>query len=594
MHYQVKITLFLLFIAAKALAQDQPELHYELSMPEPHNHYYEVTMRVNNVNQNYLDFKMPVWTPGSYLIREFSRNVLDVQAEENNKSLVVKKINKNTWRVSGITNSVNLTYKVYAYELSVRTSFLDASHGFVLGTSVFMFVEGYQDLPVTLQVIPYKNWNQISTGLQETDDKWNYRAENYDFLVDSPLEIGNHEQIRFEAAGVNHEIAMYGEGNYDSEKLRKDMARIVEVSTRVFGENPNQKYVFIVHNLHRRGGGLEHLNSTTLQVKRWNYQPFSSYLGYLGLVAHEYFHLWLVKRIRPKALGPFNYDEENYTHLLWVMEGFTSYYDELLLNRADFISDSEYLSRLSRSISSLENQPGNFVQPVAMASFDAWIKAYRPDEQSPNVTISYYTKGAVLAALLDLEIIHQSNGKRNLDDVLRFLYQEYYQKLDRGFTNQEFQEAVEKIAGKKLEDFFQNYVFGAKSIDYSKFLEYAGLELMNVNEDSQEPALGVKTRNNGGGLIVQNVTDGSAAHKGGINVDDEIIAVNGYRVDQSLLSKIISEKTPQEEIEVLINRRGVIQTLDITLQPDNNKRFVILKSRNPSQKQEAVLKKWLE
>ncbi|MEM9025001.1 MAG: peptidase M61, partial [Bacteroidota bacterium] len=374
------------------------------------------------------------------------------------KALDVTQQSKNTWQVAtnGATE-VTVNYRVYAFELSVRTSFLDASHAVVNGTSVFFYVDGQVDQPVTLEVRPDPSWKTVSTGLRNKEGAtWEFEAVNYDELVDCPLEIGNHEVLTFSASGVQHEVAMVGRAEYDAEKITVDMAKVVDACTGVFGENPNANYTFIVLNGANRGGGLEHRNSTTLKMNRWAYRD--GYKGFLGLVAHEYFHLWNVKRMRPKALGPFDYENENYSRLLWVMEGFTSYYDEHLLHRAGFYTDEEYLQKVTSGINAIENQPGNLVQPVAQSSFNAWIKAYRPDENSRNVTISYYTKGGVVATLLNLEIMQATKGEKDLDDLMRYLYDTYYKRMDRGFTDAEMLQAVETVAGKKMGAFFDRFV----------------------------------------------------------------------------------------------------------------------------------------
>jgi len=464
-------------------------------MSEPHTHYFEVTMEVLDYKKDSFDVQLPVWTPGSYMVREFSKHLENFEVSFNKSFLEHKKINKNTWRIySNNADKVVINYKIYAYEMSVRTSFVDASHGYINGTSLFMFIEELKNNPVNLSIIPHPTWKKISTSLVKTNTKgYPYVAENYDELVDSPIEIGNHVTFDFTAAGVVHHVAMYGEGNYDIEKLKVDMGKIVEAATDVFGVNPNKEYTFIIHNLTRGSGGLEHLKSTTLQVNRWTYSE-DSYMGFLSLVAHEYFHLWNVKRIRPITLGPFDYNNENYTDLLWVMEGFTSYYDELLLYRAGFYTESQIIRRFNGSINNIENQPGNKVQPVAHASFDAWIKAYRPNENSYNTTISYYTKGFVVANMLDLIIVNSTKGKKSLDDVMKYLYNEYYLKLNRGFTSAEMKSTLEKIAGLNLTDFYSKYINGTQTFDYATIFGYADLNVEEVKDESA--SLGVSSSSN--------------------------------------------------------------------------------------------------
>ncbi|MCG8577591.1 MAG: hypothetical protein MI810_22110, partial [Flavobacteriales bacterium] len=390
-----KHIFFLLAFVYFSMQSYAIQINYELGMSNPHNHYFEVEMDISEIKAKTIDLKMPVWAPGSYLVREFAKGVNLVKAKSaDGKDLEVYKVNKNTWRVNlDGAKAIKVNYEVYSFELSVRTSFLDDSHGYLNGTSVFMYVDGHKDVSGKLKINPHASFKKIATALKNEGNN-TFTYTDYDELVDSPIEIGNHEEFSFKAAGVNHTVAMYGEGNYDVETLKKDMAKVVEAETKVMGSNPNKEYLFIVHNITVPSGGLEHKASTTLQVNRWTYEG-DAYLGFLSLVAHEYFHLWNVKRMRPKELGPFDYDNENYTDLLWVMEGFTSYYDELILRRAGFYDQDTYLSKLFGTINYVENTVGNKVQPVAHSSFDAWIKAYRRNENSSNIGISYYSKGQI-------------------------------------------------------------------------------------------------------------------------------------------------------------------------------------------------------
>ena len=595
-NYLSKILLIILFISSLSFSQTETKIEYILSMSNPHTHYFEVVMKVTDYDKDVIDFLMPVWAPGSYLIREFAKNVSFFKADDNqNNPLLFEKINKYTWRVYLNKNkNVTISYKVYSFELSVRTSFLDASHGYLNGTSVFMYVKDFKDHPSTLKVVPYKDWGKVSTGLSEIKGKkWEYYSPNYDILADSPIEIGNQYVYQFTAAGVLHNIVMYGEGNYNIDSLKIQIAKIVETATSVVGENPNKEYTFIVHNLSNRGGGLEHLNSTTLQFRRWGYDTENRSRSFLGLVAHEYFHLWNVKRIRPIQLGPFDYQNENYTTLLWEMEGVTSYYSGQILLRAGFLTPYQYLNRIEGSISSLENQPGNKVQSAAMSSYNTWIKFYRSNENSYNTEISYYSKGAVLGMLLDLEIINSTNGNKSYDDVFRLLYNKYYKKLKRGFTEDEFQSAVEEIAGKNLDNFFNNYVNDTKQIDYNKFLGYAGLQIIDQNIDSNDKNLGALVYTKEGKLIIRRVINGTPAYNSGLNVDDEIIAVNNYRVDKNLFDNIIKNSTADSVLDFLISRDGKLMNIKVKLEVNTVKKFNIVDLDIVSDKQRMVYNKWL-
>lgn len=590
------VICFLTGIATFTYANTAPKIDYIVSMDEPHTHYFDVQMTVNGFKKPYIDFKMPVWTPGSYLVREYAKNVEDFTAQTTKgQALRSEKINKNTWRVySNSAEGVQVQYKVYAFEISVRTSFLDASHGYIQPAATFMFVKELMNTLATLTVKPYKDWNQISTGLSTTGkDKFVLQVPNYDILVDSPIEVGTHKILEFMVRNIPHRIAMYGEGNYDEKRLIPDIKAIVEEAVAIFDNIPYEHYTFIVHNLASGGGGLEHLNSTTLQTSRWGYGTESGYTGFLSLVAHEYFHLWNVKRIRPKALGPFDYENENYTNLLWVSEGFTKYYEDQLLLRANLISPDQFLVMSASRIGTTENAPGNKVQSAAASSFDAWIKFYRPNENSNNTTISYYTKGAVIAMLLDLEISHSTGGKQNLDDVMRYLYNEYYKRLKRGFTDQEFGAAVEKIAGKSVDNFFKKHIYDTQPIDYNKYLGYVGLKLVNYNEGRNDPYLGVATALTGGKLMVTSVMRGTAAYEYGLNVNDEILAVDKYRVTDDL-NRMIEMKKVGDKINILISRGGEIQNLEVVLDKNPNGSYRIEKADTATQQQASILQSWLK
>lgn len=564
-------------------------IQYRVSTPEPHTHYAEVSMTITNYKKEYIDFKLPTWAPGSYLIREFSRFVEDFKAEYSRTDLKTEQISKNTWRV--YTNnqaSVTVKYKVYAYELSVRTSFVDDSHAYFNGTSLFMYVDDLKQKDGKVQFVPHANFKNIATALPKGSDKWNYTFPNYDILVDSPIEIGNHKEFEFTAAGTLHKVAMYGEGNFDIKKLKTDMAKVCEEATNVFGVNPNKEYTFIIHNLTNGSGGLEHLSSTTLQVNRWTYDE-ANYEGFLSLVAHEYFHLWNVKRVRPMALGPFDYENENYTNLLWVMEGFTSYYENLILYRAGIITADDLINKMKGKIGYVETSPGGKVQSATDASFNAWIKAYRPHENSGNTTVSYYSKGATLALILEFEIINNTKGEKSLDDVMQLLYNEYFIKQKRGFTDAEFQQAVEKIAGKSLADFFENNVSKPETVDYATRFNYVGLDFKPLTTKGTSPSLGVGLSGN----RITSITDGSAAYLGGLNVNDEIIALNNYHVDGGGIAKLLSQHSINDEVDVLISRDNLIRTVKVKLVSPTSTSYLISMQEELTDSQKNNLKVWL-
>jgi predicted metalloprotease with PDZ domain len=582
---------------SSSLSNADSGIIYTVSMNEPHTHYFEVSIQVPVLdNTEYTEFKLPVWTPGSYLVREFSRKIESVNANnEQQKSLSVKKINKNTWRVSNKNaTQIVLSYRVYSFEASVRTSFLDDTHATINAASLCMYVAGHQKSPIKIRVQPYKTWKIVSTALPAVaNEPHTFSATDYDLLVDSPIEVGNHQVVKFMAANVPHELLMVGPHNGDEQTMVKDIQKIVEEQVKIFNDHPCSNYTILQTNTEAMYGGLEHLNSTHLMYPRWDYQPASKYQRWLGLMSHEYFHLWNVKRLRPFALGPFNYEEENYTEMLWVAEGITSYYDDLVLRRADLMTEEQYLNVVADNINKVENNAGSKVEAVTQSSFDAWIKYYRPDENSENCCTNYYVHGAVLGTLLDLAILHHTKGQKKLDDVMRYMYEEYYKKQQRGFHDEEFQQAVEKIAGVSMTDFFQNHVSGTKTVDYNQYFGYVGLQLKNTNSKPTTD-LGIKTKADGNRLVIVTVLRGGCGYSGGLSANDELLAIDNFRItNDAQLRTYLDTKKNGAEVDVLVSRNGMLTTVRIKLQ--NNSRFAGMLEAlpNPTTAQKQLYKRWL-
>ncbi|WP_345116205.1 M61 family metallopeptidase [Hymenobacter algoricola] len=569
-------------------------LRYTLAMPAPQSHYFEVEMALGGFGKQFTDVKMPVWAPGSYLVREFAKNVEGFAAQAGSTALRTEKVAKNTWRVYHPgAKDFTVRYKVYAFELSVRTSFIDGAHGYVNGTSVFMYPDGEVKLPSTLTVQPAPGWAQVSTSLKPAAGgaPFTFSSASYDELADSPIEIGNQKVMTFDVNGTPHTVAMFGTVQYDETRLLRDMKKTCEEAHRVVGQNPLDRYVFIIHNIDRGTGGLEHLFSTTLSVSRNAYSSEAGWKGFLGLVAHEYFHLWNVKRIRPVALGPFNYDQENYTRMLWVSEGGTEYFSNLIVQRAGFLTPDAYLADLSNSIGRVENTPGNKQQSAAESSFDAWIKYYRPNENSANTGISYYDKGEVIGAVLDLMIIQATNGEKHLDDVMRYLYAQYYQKLGRGFTDAEYQDAVAKVAGRRFDEFFRNNVYGIQTLDYGTALGYAGLKLTSTPVTT-DATLGANFSPAGGKYTVASVLRDGSAWQGGLSVGDEILALNGTRVTDDPNKALVGAPVGAT-VTLLVNRDGQTKEVSLPLLAGQAQRYRIERLPNPTEQQQRVLNKWL-
>jgi predicted metalloprotease with PDZ domain len=576
--------------------EEKPVVSYQLSMEAAPTHYFDVAMDVSGYGQKtksrgYIDFKMAAWTPGSYLIREYARHVEGFEASSEKGNLKAEKISKNTWRVFlNESQKVKVSYKVYAFEISVRTSFLDDTHGYINPASVFMYVHEWRNMPSTLNIKPYKDWKNISTGLLPIKGKENFfEIPNLDIFIDSPIEIGNHKILSFELNGVPHKAAFYGEATIDYNKLMSDMQKTCEAATKVFGELPIKDYTFITHWLMSGGGGLEHLNSTTLQFSRLALGSDRGYKAFLGLVAHEYFHLWNVKRLRPSALGPFDYENENYTHSLWLSEGCTSFYQNYILRRAGFYTPEAYLDVIATDITNVENTPGNKIQSVAESSWDAWIKYYRPHENSKNATVSYYDKGDLMGTILNLSIIEATKGEKNFDDLFKFMYKKYYKEQNRGFTDAELLGGFEAVTGKPFKEFFEKYIFGTESIDYNKYFNVVGVQLIDKNAGSQQPFLGINL--SPGKMSVATTVRNSPAYNAGISVGDDIVEIDDTRPTD--LNSVIAGKKIGDVLKIKVMRQGLFRMYEVKLVANPTKAFKLEKIASPSSEQEKLYKRWM-
>jgi predicted metalloprotease with PDZ domain len=586
----------ILFVSLSLAHGRQPEtaMAFIVSMERPHTHYYHVVFRCDGLEGETQDFKMPAWTPGYYWIMDYARNVLNFRAENGRgNSLAWEKTAKNTWKVkSGNSASITVSYDVYAFNRSVAESFLDDEQAFISPAGVFMHVDGRIRHPVSVTFKPNKTEHRISTGLDPIKGKLNtFFAPDFDVLYDCPILIGNQEILRFDVQGIPHIIAVEDLGAFDRDRFVADIKQVVEGSIRLIGEIPYEHYTFIMMN--EGIGGLEHLNSMAVFLNPSGLNSQSGYKRWLSFIAHEFYHLYNVKRIRPIALGPFDYNKENYTNMLWVSEGFTVYYQYLILRRAGLLTRDEYFERVRRFILSYENRPGHLFQSAAESSFDTWMKFFSRNENSANTTISYYDKGAALGLLLDLRIRHETKNLKSLDDVMRTLYQKYYKEKKRGFTDREFREECEGAAGCSLPEIFDVYVSTVKDIDYPKYFVYAGLEIDVIPQEQPGVYFGAATRAQDGNLMISSVEWDSPAQQCGLCARDEIIALDGIRASSRILERMLDSKKPGDRLRVLVSRRNRILEVEVVLGTKMERSFRIWPMSNPSPLQSAILEDWL-
>lgn len=581
-------------------AAPQP-IRYTLSFPAPHTHYVEVEAECPTGGRPEIELVMAVWTPGSYLVREFSRHVEAVAAESAGLARVVEKTAKNRWRVStGGAPAVIVRYRVYGREMSVRTNFIEPEFALLNGAPTFLtLADEQQPRPheVLLKLPPA--WQSSMTGLPGAPGgaPHHYVAADFDTLVDSPIVAGNPVIYEFAVQGKPHYLVNVGEGGvWDGPRSADDTRRIVEAHAAFWGGLPYDKYVFI-NMITEASGGLEHANSMVLMTSRWRTRERRGYVDWLSLVSHEFFHVWNVKRLRPVELGPFAYERENYTRGLWVAEGLTSYYGDLIAARAGVLTQEEYVNELSNMVVELQSTPGRLAQPVEEASFDAWIRHYRQDENTPNTTISYYIKGGVIGFLLDLEIRYATNNARSLDDVMREAYGRFAGVS--GFTSAEFRSLASEVAGIHLTGWFRRALETTEELDYSR-IGWLGLR-MRHDQGSGRPwigltigASGATAKNEAGRLVVAQVRRGTPAYEAGINVEDEIIAIGGYRVRPDQWERRLEAFRPGETAPLLVARRERLITLDVTFRSEPGRPWRLEPDPDAAGDARARLAAWLD
>jgi predicted metalloprotease with PDZ domain len=574
-----------------------------VASPETHLAEVEVTVRADGdaALPSPLTLFMPVWTPGSYLVREYARHVEGMSAEAPARVL---KVRKNAWLVEPQDGArrVTLRYRVYCNELTVRTSHIDDTHAFFNGAALFLAVEGHEDSPSRVTITAPTGW-KVATALEAARSREQaapgmaFEAPSLDVLVDSPIEIGTHREERFEVLGKPHRLAIWpnaAAATSDVERLIGDTKTILETEASLFGNAlPYDAYLFLLHLSPRGRGGLEHKSSSTLLASPSAFTTRDGYLDLLSLVAHEAFHLWNVKRIRPAGLTPYRYQEENYTRLLWWFEGATSYFDWRVLRIAKLCTTTEYLEHLAAEIAYLDATHGRLVHSLEEASFDAWIKLYRPDENSQNSSVSYYRKGELVCALFDLEIRARSEGRASLDRVVGHLWDEYGA---RGVPVPEgsMGEILAKVAGVPMDDLLDAWVRAPGEIDYAATLAKVGLAVERSSRpEAPEVSLGIRVRNEGGRAVVATAMRGGAGQRAGLDPGDEIVALGGARIEGTSVEAALAGKRAGDSVEALLARDGRTLSRTVTLDPARQDRVKLVAIPDASAAARAAFTAWL-
>jgi predicted metalloprotease with PDZ domain len=569
-------------------AQASDPIRYTLRFPAPHTHYLEVEATYPTGGRPQTELFMAVWTPGSYLVREYERNVENVVAKSpDGRTRTVQKTRKNRWSVeSAGAPRVTISYRVYSREMTVRNNWVESGFTMLNGAPTFLTLAERASRAHEVRIEMPATWKGIATPLMPVAGQSNtFRADDFDTLVDSPIIVGNPVTREFTVAGKKHYLVLEGDPSaFDVDRAAADVQKIVEAGGKVMGRYDYPHYYFL-NLVTEASGGLEHKNSFLGMTGRFTTRTRRAYLGWLGLIAHEYFHNWNIKRLRPIELGPFDYENEVHTRALWIAEGFTDYYGSLLVRRSGISTRDEHFEDLSAQIEAVQTTPGRLVTPVGLASYDTWIKQYRPDENTGNTTVNYYPKGAVIAFLLDAKIRKATSDAKSLDDAMRLAYSRY--SGEKGYTLDQFYETMSEVAGVDLKPWFARVVDTTEELDYSEALDWFGLRFRPVDTKAQRAWLGANTRVDAGRLLISQVRRGTPALDAGLNVDDEILAIDDLRVRPESIVARLEQYKPGEKLSLLVARREKIIRLEATLgvEPGRAWRVEPLPNANDAQKQ---------
>ncbi len=585
----------LILLSIVSCAQ-RSSLTYTVSMNNPEWHFFNVQLSCKGIKKDFIDFKMPAWTPGYYQKLDYAKNLQRLTAkDEAGNDLKWEKTADNTFRVfSKNANTVNLTYDIKTERSFVATPYVDETRAYILPAGVFLHIDKMINHPVQVTVVPDEKWNRVATGLDSVaGKKFTYTAPDFDILYDSPFLVGNLEELHpFYIRGVKHRFIGYKLGDFNKEQFIVDLKRIVDAAVNVIGHVPYKQYTFIA--IGGGPGGIEHLNNTTFGFNGTNLDKRDNYIRTLHFLAHEYFHHYNVKRIRPIELGPFNYDKGSRTKMLWISEGLSVYYEYLVVRRAGVSTDAELLNALRGNILAFENKPGKRYQTLEQASYETWSDGpFGRTGDEVNKTISYYDKGPVVGMLFDFKIRQVTNNKKSLDDVMRFLYKEYYQKKKRGFTEEELKAAFESVAGTSLADEYE-YVTTTKELEYPRYFTYAGLRIDTSTVILSTLYAGFTLRERADSAFVANADFESAAWNAGVRRGQFVQKINGEKASNELLNKTLAAAKPGDKINLQITSNDQTKNIDIILEKKKDRPFLIATIGDPDPLQKQILDSWLK
>ena len=569
-------------------------VHYRLELDEPAHQLGHVEVRFPQVDASYLDVKLPAWRTGKYKILNLAAGIRDFKAvDAAGKALPVEKVDKDTWRVSlPAGTAVAVSYEIYANLLAERVRHIDDSHAFIDASGVFVYAEPFRARPLDVELKVPAGWDSRS-GM-ESDAAHHFRAPNYDVLIDSPIETGQHAYQSFKADGRNYELVVWGKGNYDLDQIAGDIEKFAPIAGKLWGDYPFQRYVWMVHAGSDLRGATEHVNSTLISRDRWGFAPREDYLKFIRTAAHEFVHTWNVKAYRPDGLVPYAYNHENYSRLLWVAEGTTSYFESLLVLRGGVVTPKEFFKELAALIDRHQNRPGRKVYSVAEASFDAWID--EGGDRGNNASVDIYDQGELTSLALDLEIRARTRNKKGLEDVHRLLFQRF-PATSRGYTEADLLNLLKEVSGTDFGDFWNRYVHGTEELPLKKMLAEAGLELKyEADKDDKSPGdapfTGIKTKLKDSALILDQVQRGSPAWKAGLTAGDQLVALDGMRVDPEKAEARLKALKANQTVKVSYFRNDELRELSLTPDAVPKGKLTVAPSEHASRAEKARFAAW--
>lgn len=574
-----------------SFSNTQASVLVNIDITQPQHHYAQITIKFEQFNRKQIDFHLPTWRTGRYEIINLANGIRDFSAaDENGNSLKWKKIDKDTWQVHGtLGKKVEISYQVYANQLGQRTRHIDDSHAFIDASTVLMYSDLARNQAHHVFLNVPATWQSVS-GLESGTEPHQFIAKNYDVLVDSPIETGVNEHHKFSVDGRDYELVIWGKGNYDSAKMVADLTMLVQQSKHIWQGYPFERYVFMVHATSGARGATEHLNSTIIQRSRFQFSSRKDYLGFISTAAHEFVHTWNVKQYRPKGLVPYNYQQENYSTLLWLSEGSTSYLQNQLLLRGDLMSSKEFLENLAKRITGYIHKPGRQNQTVAEASFDKWLE--EGGDYDKNHSVNIYSEGFLVSWLLDFSIIETTKLEKSYRDVHNILYQNH--KIPKGFDEVDLVAILKQVTGQSYDAWWQENVHGYPKVDFDNLLVKAGLKLSYGDKENKKKQAwtGINTKQSANGLQITTVEKNSPAWKAGFMLDDIIIAINGLRMADKDLTERLKNFKPEDKLRITYFRRDELDTRMVVLGSTPKAKLKVVPVEQASENQKAFFKQW--